>query len=141
MTETLLKPQPRVSLLTKPFWDAVSKEQRLLIQQCQSTSCGKYVFYPRVCCPYCHRSDLRWVQAKGTGVIISNTTIHRPHHTGFDLECPYVFAAVELTEGPCIYAKIADAPIDVSLVGQSVTVDFEDHGPGQKIPIFVLAST
>lgn len=138
MSETLLKPQPRVSLLTKPFWDAVDQQEKLLIQQCQSSSCGKYVFYPRVCCPYCHSPDLKWVQSSGKGTIITNTTIHRPHHDGFNHECPYSFAAVELTEGPCIYGKVIGAPLDVSLIGQAVKVAFEEHGPDKKIPVFML---
>lgn len=137
MFDTLLKPQPRVSLLTKPYWDAVTQEE-LLIQQCQFSGCEKYVFYPRVCCPYCQSANLRWVQSSGSGTIITNTTIHRPHHDGFSSQCPYVFAAIELAEGPCIYGKISEGPIDVSLVGRAVKVAFESHGPNQKIPIFVL---
>ena len=139
MMDALMKPQPRISLLTKPFWEAVNQQEKLLIQQCESSECGKYVFYPRVCCPFCQSPKLRWVQAKGTGTVISNTTIHRAHHPGFDHECPYVFAAVQLDEGPCIYAKIIQAPIDVSLVGKAVKVTFEAHGPAQKIPVFLLS--
>jgi uncharacterized OB-fold protein len=138
MPDIIYKPQPRISLLTKPFWDAVNQD-KLMIQQCESAGCLKYIFYPRASCPYCHGSKLRWTQAQGGGVVISNTTIHRPHHDGFAHDCPYVFAAIELQEGPCIYAKLILAPIDVSLVGQSVSVKFEIHGPSQKIPVFVLS--
>lgn len=138
MPDIIYKPQPRISLLTHPFWDAVNHD-KLLIQKCECADCLKYVFYPRASCPYCHGSRLRWVQAQGCGVVISNTTIHRPHHEGFASDCPYVFAAIELKEGPCIYAKLINAPVDVSLVGRDVTVDFERHSPTQKIPIFVLS--
>jgi uncharacterized OB-fold protein len=137
MSEIIHKPQPRISLLTKPFWEAVN-QGKLMIQQCESAGCLKHVFYPRPSCPFCHGSSLRWIEAKGSGVVISNTTIHRPHHEGFAHDCPYVFAAIELIEGPCIYAKLINAPTDVSLVGQSVEVAYEVHGPAQKIPVFVL---
>jgi|AntAceMinimDraft_12_1070368.scaffolds.fasta_scaffold04035_8 hypothetical protein len=138
MTKILQKPQPRVNSLTEPFWEAINREGKLLIQKCQEGVCGKYIFYPRVCCPFCQSSKLQWVPAKGTGVILSNTTIHRPHHEGFIAECPYAFAAVELTEGPCIYTTLLGAPLDVSLVGRRVTMKPEQHGSNQKIPIFTL---
>jgi uncharacterized protein len=137
MPDLIYKPQPRISPLTKPFWDAVN-HNKLMIQKCESADCLKHIFYPRASCPYCHGSKLRWIQAQGSGVVISNTTIHRPHHEGFSQDCPYAFAAIGLKEGPCIYAKLIHAPIDVSLVGLGVTIEFELHGPAQKIPVFIL---
>ena len=132
-----MKPQPRINLLTQPFWDGAN-EEKLFVQQCEQTDCKKHIFYPRASCPFCYSPQLRWVEANGEGFIISNTTIHRPHHEGFVEECPYVFAAIQLAEGPCIYGKVIDAPIDTSLVNKPVSVKFEFHSSKQKIPVFVL---
>lgn len=132
----VLKPQPRVTQLTKPFWEGAN-ERRLMLQRCAQPGCGKAVFYPRVCCPFCKGPELNWFQASGKGTITSHTTVRRIHHDGFTAEAPYVFAAVALQEGPCVYAQVPGAPTDGgSLVGKAVTVDFVEHGPGRHLPLF-----
>jgi len=136
----VLKPQPRVNALTRPFWDGAN-ERRLMIQRCTSQACGKAVFYPRVCCPFCKSRDLRWIEATGIGRVISHTTVHRTHHDGFNGDAPYVFAAIALEEGPCMYAQMPWAPSDGrSLVGAAVRVDFVEHGPQRLMPVFRLPS-
>src|SRR6478609_628847 len=118
------KPQPRVTALTRPYWDGAN-DGRLMIQRCLSPACGKAVFYPRVRCPYCHGAELTWSRASGRGSIITHTTVRRAHHDGFAASVPYVFAAVEIKEGQCIYARVLGAPTEgVSLVGRAVVVDF-----------------
>jgi len=135
---SVLKPQPRVTELTRPYWDGAN-DGRLMIQRCASPACGKVVFYPRVCCPYCHGAELTWFRATGRGSISTHTTVRRAHHDGFNASAPYVFAAVEIEEGACIYAEIPGAPVDgVSLIGRPVLVDFVEHGPGRHMPVFRL---
>jgi uncharacterized OB-fold protein len=137
-TSAVPKPQQRATEISRPFW-AGANECRLVIQRCADPACGKAVFYPRACCPFCQGPDLTWFKASGTGRIISHTTIFRTHHEGFDSEVPYVFAAVELSEGPCIYAQVPGAPTDGrSLIDRPVTVDFVEHGSGGRMPVFVL---
>jgi uncharacterized OB-fold protein len=133
------KPQLRVTEATRPFWEGANAGE-LVIQRCADPACAKAVFYPRVCCPYCKGPRLNWFRALGTGRITSHTSIFRTHHDSFNSEVPYVFAAVELTEGPCMYAQIPGAPTDGrSLTNQAVTVDFVEHGAGHKMPVFRLA--
>lgn len=135
------KPQPRVTQLTRPFWEGAN-DGRLVIQRCDEPSCARAVFYPRTCCPFCHGPSLSWIEASGKARVISHTTVFRTHHDGFNGEAPYVFAAVALVEGPLMYAQLSGAPIDgPSLVGRAVTVDFARHGPGRSMPVFVLEST
>ena len=138
MASQIPKPQPRLTEVTRPFWEGANASQ-LVIQRCADPTCGKAVFYPRVCCPYCKGPKLDWFRASGTGHIISHTTIFRTHHDGFNSEVPYVFAAVRLTEGPCIYAQIPGAPTDGrSLVDQPISVDFIEQKDGHKMPVFRL---
>lgn len=133
----MLKPQPRITELNRPFW-AGCNEGRLMIQRCPE--CKKGIFYPRVCCPFCRHGAVEWVQASGKGNVISHTTVHRTHHDGFNAEAPYVFAAIALAEGPCMYAQLNGAPVDgASLIGRPVEVEFMEHGPGQRIAAFRLA--
>jgi len=133
------KPQPRVNEVTRQFWEGANRNT-LVIQRCADPACAKAVFYPRACCPFCKGPKLTWFEASGTGRVISHTTVFRTQHDGFNSEAPYVFAAVELTEGPCMYAQIAGAPTDGhSLIGKKVVVEFVQHGPGQKMPAFRLS--
>ena len=134
---SVLKPQPRVTEITRPFWQGCN-EGRLVMQRCQDRKCGKTVFYPRVCCPHCHGADLAWVEVSRRGAIVSHTTIHRPHHDGFNAELPYVFAAIDIegADGALLYAQMRGAPTDgTSLVGRPVQVEFITHGPDRQIPV------
>lgn len=140
ITTQISKPLLRVTETSRPFWEGANASE-LVIQRCASPACGKAVFYPRVCCPFCQGPTLNWFHASGKGRIISHTTIYRTHHSGFDNEVPYVFAAVELIEGPCIYAQIPGASTDGrSLTDQPVMVDFIDHVSGTKMPVFRLTN-
>ena len=133
------KPQPRVTELNRRYWDGVDAG-RIVLQHCLNHACGRAIFYPRVCCPYCQHAELEWRQAAGTGRVISHSTIHRTHHDGFNDEAPYVFAAVELTEGVLVYAQLPGAPIDgESLVGRAVAADFVPHGPNRRMLVFRIA--
>lgn len=134
----VLKPQPRLTELTRPYWEGAN-DGRLMIQRCANPGCGKAVFYPRVCCPYCHGAELTWFRASGRGSIITHTTVRRAHHDGFNASAPYVFAAVRIEEGALLYAEIPGAPVEGdSLVGRPVQVDFVEHGPGRRMPVFRL---
>jgi hypothetical protein len=134
----VLKPQPRITELNRPFWSGCN-DDRLMIQKCRA--CAHAVFYPRVCCPFCKAGELDWIRASGRGSIVSHTTVHRTHHDSFNAEAPYVFAAVSLEEGPLIYAQLPGAPTGApSLVGKAVTVVFIANQPSQKIPAFRLTS-
>jgi uncharacterized OB-fold protein len=133
---SVMKPKPRITALERPFWDGCNAH-RLMIQHC--TACSKAVFYPRACCPHCHADRLEWIQASGSGRVISHTTVWRTHHDGFNGEVPYVFAAIQLDEGACIYGQLLHAPVDgPSLVGTPVVAVFIEHRPGQKVAAFTL---
>ena len=133
------KPQPRVTELNRRYWDGINAGQ-LVLQYCLNHACGRAIFYPRVCCPYCQHAELEWRDVTGTGRVISHSTIHRTHHDGFNDEAPYVFAAVELAEGVLVYAQLPGAPVDgASLIGRAVSADFVAHGPNRRMLVFRLA--
>ena len=133
------KPQPRVTELNRRYWDGINAGQ-LVLQYCLNHACGRAIFYPRVCCPYCQHAELEWRDVTGTGRVISHSTIHRTHHDGFNDEAPYVFAAVELGEGVLVYAQLPGAPVDgTSLIGRAVSADFVPHGPNRRMLVFRLA--
>jgi len=133
------KPQPRITEVNRPFWDGVNAG-RIMLQRCLNGECGRVIFYPRVCCPYCQRAELEWIEAPGVGRIVSHSTVHRVHHDGFAGEAPYVFAAVELSAGVILYGQLAGAPAEgETLVGRAVTAEFVAHGPDRQLIRFRLA--
>lgn len=130
------KPQPRVNEVSQPYWAGVNAG-RIVLQRCLRNECRCVIFYPRVCCPFCKHADLEWVEVAGTGRVISHTTVHRTHHDGFNGDAPYVFAAVELTEGALLFGQVPGAPTDgTSLIGRAVQASFVPHGPDRQMLVF-----
>lgn len=133
----MMKPMPGISPLSAPFWQGCN-DGRLIIQRCTADECGRFVHYPRVACPYCHRDSLVWQQVSGLGSVATHTTIHRPHHESFDALVPYVFAAVELDEGPILFARLKDVDPSADLLGRAVRAAFETHEDEQRMLVFTL---
>jgi uncharacterized protein len=134
----MIKPQPRITAVSRAYWEGVDAGH-LVLQRCLNDACRHAIFYPRVCCPYCQHARLAWEEAAGSGRILAHTTVDRTHHDGFNDEAPYVFAAVELTEGVLVYAQIPGAPVDApTLAGHAVRAHFVPHGPGRRMLVFRL---
>jgi uncharacterized OB-fold protein len=132
------RPMPKVEDVSREFWAAANRGQ-LRIQRCLATGCGKYVFYPRVCCPHCGGGSLAWEDVSGRGRIVSYTLVHRPQHESFHSEVPIYFLAVRLDEGPVLYSRLTKRPArDDGLIGRAVQVAFGEPVEGQVLPLFEL---
>lgn len=134
------KPVPRVDATNAPFWQACN-EERVLIQRCTDPGCRRFVYYPRVCCPYCHGGELEWAEVSGRGRVVGATLVNRAHHEGFSSEVPYLFAAIELDEGPIVYGRLEAASAHEAQTGRSVEPVFIQHTPEQKLLAFRVAPT
>ncbi|MFQ5757051.1 MAG: Zn-ribbon domain-containing OB-fold protein [Acidiferrobacterales bacterium] len=132
------RPTPRRTTISEPFWKACN-EGILTLQRCRSQTCGRYIFYPRVCCPNCGGGELEWQQVSGRGRIRSFTKVHRPLHESFQGEVPIYFVAVTLDEGPILYSRLQERPAsDDGLLDASVRAVFEKSGTDQALPVFVI---
>ena len=132
------KPLPRVTDINRPFLKACN-EGRLVLQHCQNPDCGKTVFYPRVCCPYCGGGALACKETEPRGHVVSFALVHRPQHEIFYKDVPVPFVAVELHAGPLMYGELVQRPSETGdLLGASVRVLFREHAGGQKLPYFEL---
>src|ERR1700742_4801234 len=109
MTPPPVRPLPRPSEISQPFWDAC-REHRLLIQQ--------------AFCPHCLGRSLTWVQAAGTGSIVTYTVVWRPQTPAF--ETPYVIAVVMLDEGVDLLTNLVDVVPAQVAIGDRVRVAFAD---------------
>jgi uncharacterized OB-fold protein len=130
-----MKPIPRIDAVNAPFF-AACNEEKVSIQRCTAPDCRRFNYYPRVCCPVCRSGEFEWVKVSGRGRILTCTVVHRPHHEGFADDTPYVFAAVELEEGPMIYGRIEGEASRPPALGTPVSPIFVQHVRGQKLLAF-----
>jgi uncharacterized OB-fold protein len=132
---TLPAPAPQATLETRRFWDA-TVNGRLLLPRCDD--CSTVIWYPRRFCPACGSRSVSWFEASGRGSIYS-FTITRIGQGRYREAPPYVFAYVELDEGPRVMTNIVDCDSERLEIGQAVKVVFHDTGEGSALPRFTPA--
>ena len=97
---------------------------RINIAVVKRGQCAKWIFYPRVLCPFCWSTSLAWCPASGTGSVRSFTTVHKPGHPGWLPAVPYTVAVVTLTEGPTMLTTLIGVDPTAVRVGLPVEVEF-----------------
>jgi uncharacterized protein len=137
------KPRPQIDHDNEAFWAGL-KDHKLLLWRCKT--CGAW-YWPKA---YCRNHDnepfaanMAWMQAKGTGKLFAFNRHHMAFHPGFKDEIPYVYALIELDEGPLISSTLVGdkMPRDVYDVGQKVEIVYEDHPrDGFTLPRFRIVA-
>ena len=135
MTQSYNKPIPSPQGESDFYWQK-AKERELWLRRCNA--CGEAYFYPRDISPCCFSRDTSWVQASGNATLYTYGIVHRPPHSGFAQEVPYVTAIVELEEGPRMATNIVmEDPTPEKLgIGMPLTVVFEDITDTIALPKF-----
>ena len=128
MTTEYTKPLPVAANvdLSQPFWDAM-KRHELVLPRCNA--CSNSFFYPRERCPECLSADLTWYRAGGKGHIYSFTIIEQPVDRTFLEEVPYIYAIIQLDDGPRMISNVVDCAIEDVRVDMPVTAVFDDVTP------------
>lgn len=129
------KPIPRKGQHVQRFWEAAKKGE-LLIPRCND--CGKFHWYPRLICPYCHSMNLEWTQISGEGTLYTFAVQHRAFG-GWAEEVPFVTAFVDLKEGDRMMTVLRgvdpNKPEDIK-IGSKVKVEFEQADEETFIPFW-----
>ena len=125
------RPLPQPTALSQPFWDGC-RDRRLLIQRC--LTCEGKVFIPQPFCPHCLGRELEWIEAAGTGSVVTYTVVWRPQTPAF--EVPYVIAVVALDEGVDLITNLTDVEPDQVSMGMRVQVRFVPMNDGITLPFF-----
>lgn len=133
------KPLPNIDKDSEEFWAGLLRHE-LLLWTCDT--CGAR-YWPKT---YCVRhenepwaANLSWQPSSGLGTLFAYNVHHWAFHPGFADEVPYVYALVELDEGPLISSTIVGRQPQAADVGRGVRVVFEDHpDEGFTIPRFEL---
>jgi uncharacterized OB-fold protein len=120
------RPLPDVTdPLTAPFWAAL-RQRRLQFQAC--TSCA-YLRWPAARrCPECLSLEFEWKPVSGQGTVWSYAVYEQAFHPAFADDVPYLVGAIEIAEGPFVFATIVDPPDDLR-IGHRVSVVFDDVTP------------
>jgi uncharacterized OB-fold protein len=126
LPEGLPRPVPEADGLSRPYWDAVRKNE-LWVQRCQR--CRAWQWGPEWICHACLSFDVGWEQVEGRGRIYSWERAWHPVHPALRGSGPYVVVLVELPHAGSIRMVgnlVGDPRQDVT-IGDNVEAVFEHH--------------
>ncbi len=86
-----------------PFVDYL-EQGKIMTTKCRE--CGRVFFPPKVDCPRCMSSDVEWIEIKGTGRLVTFTTVNYGP-SGFEDDAPYTLGIAEFEEGVKILGRVS----------------------------------
>lgn len=130
------KPLPLIDRDMEPFWEALKRHEFALFR-CQE--CGAWYWPAAFCRNHENKplfGSLAWEEASGKGKIFAFNIHYRAFHPGFAKDIPYVYALIDLDEGPMFGTRIVGCdPKDVH-IGMPVEVVYEDITEKFTLPYF-----
>jgi hypothetical protein len=126
------RPEPEVSRVGAPFWEA-SRDGKLLLQHCKD--CNETIFYPRIRCPKCYSDSLGWMESSGRGVVYTYSVVYNNAPSGFLADMPYTVAIIRLDEGVQMLSNIVDCSPEEIHCDMPVEVVFREVG-NFHLPLF-----
>jgi uncharacterized OB-fold protein len=131
------RPVPELDPINQPFLEGL-RAHRLLLFRCMR--CGEQ-YWPAAYCrmhpnePY--MGEMEWAEASGRGTVHTFNIHYTAFHPAWRDQVPYVYAMVELEEGPLIGTNIVGCAPEEVRVGQAVEVEFVDiAGGAATLPLF-----
>jgi hypothetical protein len=119
---------------TRGYWEGAGRCE-LVLQRC--TDCGVVQHRPRAVCAACLGDTIEHFVASGRGTVHTFTITHQNGVPGFARAVPYVFAYVDLEEGPRLLTNVVGCPPEDVTIGMPVQVDFVKTEDGLGVPRFV----
>ncbi|MGH2372914.1 MAG: Zn-ribbon domain-containing OB-fold protein [bacterium] len=117
-----------------PFWEGLARGEFLLLrcEQCLGwrwplAGCREHANKP-------YLQDLKWVRASGQGKVLTYTIQRVPHDPAFSV--PYVYAIIELDEGPVMVSNIVHCPPEAVRIGMPVRVVLRRITKEYTLPLF-----
>ena len=111
---------------SRPFWEG-AKRHELHMPRCRR--CDRLFWYPREVCPVCLGADIDWVQVSGRGRLHSFTVIHQPANPAFRDDVPYIYAIVQLDEGPRLITNVVECPPEKVHIDMPLVAVYDDVTP------------
>jgi uncharacterized OB-fold protein len=127
-------PLPNPTEEMRPFWDGLARGE-LLLAKCRR--CGAWRFPLAGCRDHANDAFLAnmvWTPASGLGRVLAYTIQRAQIDPAFPV--PYVYAVIELAEGPVMVANIARCAPEKVREGMQVQVAFKRLTDEATIPEF-----
>jgi uncharacterized OB-fold protein len=74
-------------------------------------------------------TNLEWVKVSGRGRLHSYTIVQQPANAAFRDDVPYVYAVIQLDEGPRLVSNMVQCEHDALQVDMPVEAVFDDVTP------------
>lgn len=134
------KPLPVADEDMAPFWAGLGRHEFLLFR-CQE--CGAWYWPVAFCRNHDNQpfyGNLEWTKSSGKGKVFTFNIHYRAFHPGFRDDLPYVYALIELEEGPMFGSNIIGCDPQEVKIGMPVEVVYEDIMPegGESFEPFTL---
>jgi len=128
-------PYPIAAEGAEPFWSACNRCE-LKMQRC--ADCGDYRWMPDEFCPQCGSLAADWALLSGRGHVTTWTVVTHPVHSAAISRVPYIVAEVEMEEqrGLRMISNLVEVAPESVVFNQRVSVTFQSHPSGQKLPVF-----
>ena len=134
--EPWIKPLPSLDEDIEPFWRGLKRREFLLFR---CGICGAW-YWPAAFCRFHDNEPLfgnmGWEPASGRGNIFAFNIHRRPFHPSFSDDLPYVYALIELNEGPMFGTRIVGCAPDEVSIDLPVEVVYQDISDEFTLPYF-----
>jgi len=97
-------------------------EGKLMAAKCEK--CGEVMLPPRPVCTMCFNKDLKWIEVKPKGLLLTYTVIHVAPKQ-FEALTPYPVGIVKLEDGPQLPGMIRGVTPDKLKIGMRFTLEYE----------------
>lgn len=111
---------------SRAFWEAAANGV-FLLPRCHD--CGRWHWYPRPFCPFCHSEHVALEPASGTGRVHAFSWLERAAPRT-------IVAYVRLTEGPIMLTNLIGCDSASVRIDDPVTVSFRPAAEGRSMPVF-----
>ena len=132
------RPLPIIDEDNHEFWESC-RRHAMTLQRCGSCSAMRY--YPAPVCSVCGSLEFSWEAVSGNAVVYTYSVVRRPPSPAFKDEVPYVYAIVELEEGPMMPTNIVGVAVDDVSIGMAVVLTYRDMNDEITLPVFTPEST
>jgi uncharacterized OB-fold protein len=132
------RPLPILDEDNREFWESCHRHA-MTLQRC--SACSRMRYYPAPICSSCGSLDFAWEPVSGNGVVYTYSIVRRPATPAFKDEVPYVYAIVELEEGPMMPTNIVGVPVDDVSIGIPVRLTYRDMTEDITLPVFIPKPT
>jgi uncharacterized OB-fold protein len=133
MTTNYEKALPEIDEDNAEFFDSC-RNHAMKLQRC--LGCDTFRYYPSAVCPMCQSFAFEWHEVSGDASVYTFTVVHRPPSDAWAADVPYVYALVQLEEGPMMPTNVIGCDPSEVGIGMPVRVVYRDATDEITIPLF-----